>query len=196
MQPEVSHPTPCCPHPELWKCYDSEGTELEVLLFLTSLVVMLKPKIVFETGSYRGYGTEALALGVKSNGFGEVFTTDIGLDMVKITEVRLQQEGLRYLVTTRHGTGLQSIAAMERPIDLAFLDSGPDDVRCHELRAILPKMAPSGVIAIHDTGLQHGGRPFFFRTVSELGLQYFTFDTPRGLALVRKSWRSLEEEVK
>ena len=188
VKPEVACVTACCPHPEQWSCYDSEGTELEVLSALQSLIVMLKPTTIIETGCYRGYGTEMLARGVAQNGFGSVLTTDIGGDMVQETQTRLTRLSLDHLVSVHHGTGLELIAKAPRPINFAFLDSGPDEIRCHELRAVLPKLAPSGIIAVHDTGLQHGLREYFVRTVNELGLMYFMFDTPRGFSLVRKTW--------
>ncbi len=188
IMPEVSHPTPCCPNPEAWSCYDSESTELEVLAMLTSLVMMLKPRTLIETGCYRGFGTAAIARGVLANRWGDFYTTDIGMDMVALTRERLLDHGLLPFVDVRHGTGLQLIADVQEPIDFAFLDSGPDDMRCHELRAVLPKLAPSGVVVIHDTGMQHGLREHFLKTMNELKVMYFMFDTPRGLSLVRNAW--------
>lgn len=189
---EVSHPTPACPHPALWSCYDSEATELEVLDFLQTLVRMLKPEVVIETGCYRGHGTEKLAVGLSMNGFGHLWTTDIGIDKVEETKSRLKAHRLwpmDHVVTVRHGTGVQLIAQMSRQIDMAFLDSGPDEVRVEELKVLLPKLNKSGVVIIHDTGLQHGLRSYFLEAVASMpGLQVFMFDTPRGLSLVRKTW--------
>ena len=183
--PEVSHPTEACPNPEQWHCYDGEATEVEVLEHLTSLVTLLKPPVLIETGCYRGYGTRALARGILANEKGLLWTCDIGFDMVQATRDMVPWAR----VNVEHCTGLQLIARLPAPIDFAFLDSGPDEVRCAELRAVLPKMSRSGVIVVHDTGLQHGLRPHFLKTVEELGLQYFMFDTPRGLSLVRKPWQ-------
>jgi predicted O-methyltransferase YrrM len=186
---EVAVPTACCPTPTLWKCYDSEGTELEVLAGIRALVVMLKPNVLLETGCYRGYGTEQLARGIYENGFGHLHTTDTGHDMVLITKERLWERSLYSVVTLHHQSGLDLIAEMTEPVDFAFLDSGADDMRCQELRALLPKLSKSAVVAVHDTGLQHGLREPFIQTVQELGLMSFMFDTPRGLSLVRKPWR-------
>ena len=186
---EVSHPTVCCPKPHLWSCYDSEGTEVEVVDFLSALVVMLKPEVLIETGCYKGYGTEQIARGVVANGFGEFYTTDVGMDMVETTQRRLASRYLQDHVQVVHGTGVQLIARMTKPVDFAFLDSGPDDIRTQELRALLPKLSASGVVVVHDTGIQHGLRAHFLTAVKELRLQYFMFDTPRGVSLVRKPWK-------
>lgn len=183
-KPEVSHPTPACPNPSDWSCYDGDATEVEVLNLLESLIYALKPRVIVETGCYKGFGTERLIAGVLKNGFGRVYTCDTGYDMVLHTVEKLKMYS--HLMTTKIGTGVELINDIPAPIDFAFLDSGPDEIRCHELRAVLPKLAAEGVIAVHDVGQQHGLRAHFLRTVKELGLQYITFATPRGFALVRK----------
>lgn len=186
---EVSHPTLACPHPELWHCYDSEATEIEVLHALYALVIMLKPKIVIETGCYKGYGSEMIATGMAANNFGEFHTTDIGVDMVGITTARLREKGVQGPnVFVHQGTGVQLIAKCPKPVDFAFLDSGADETRMEELRMLFPYLSQSAVVAVHDTGLQHGLRSYFLATVQRMGLQYFMFDTPRGFSLVRKPW--------
>jgi predicted O-methyltransferase YrrM len=187
IQNEVSHPTAACPVPEQWTCYDSEATEIEVLKLLHSLVVALKPKVVIETGCYNGYGTEALASGCDKNGFGTVWSCDVGFDKLSITQARLQGSQLDN-VKLFNCFGTELIKQVPSEIDFAFLDSGADGVRCDELRVLYPKLAKSGVVVVHDVGIQHGLRPYFFRTMKELGMEYITFDTPRGLALVRKPW--------
>lgn len=182
MKPEVSHPTKVCPSPELWRCHDSEATEVEVLDFLQYLVRMLKPKVIIETGCYDGYGTEQLVLGILANGFGHVHFCDIGQD--KLASAR-ERPGVPAL-SLYNCTGVELIARVEGPIDFAFLDSGPDGIRIGELKALLPKLAPEGVVAVHDVG-QHGLRAHFdFAMESLPEYQHIIFSTPRGLALVRK----------
>lgn len=183
IKPEVSHPTTVCPHPELWHCYDEQATEVEVLEFLAALVGMLKPQTIVETGCWDGYGSEQLVRGAIQNGFGHVYTCDIGHDKVLATTKRL--EAFPGWATVTQSTGLELIDAVPAPIDFAFLDSGPDEIRCHELRAVLPKLSAEGIIVVHDVGVQGWLRRYFTDTVEELGLQSFIFTTPRGLGLAR-----------
>jgi predicted O-methyltransferase YrrM len=185
--PEVSHPTSVCPHPELWHCYDDQATEIEVLDFLTALVVMLKPRIIIETGCWLGFGTERLVQGAIQNGFGHVYTCDIAHD--KVLDARERLTAVSDWVTVKHCTGLELIAEVPTPIDFAFLDSGPDMVRCHELCAVTPKLATEGIVAVHDVGVQGWLRYYFTETVRNLALQHFIFTTPRGLGLARKKPR-------
>lgn len=186
MKPEISHPTPCCLHPERWSCYDGDATEVEVLYFVGALVRALKPEVAIETGSYLGHGTEHITLGIATNGSGHLWTTDIGHDMATKTAERMSQ--FSHLVTVTTGSGIDLINQLPGPIDFAFLDSGPDEIRCHELRALHPKLAASGVVVIHDSGLQHGLRPHLIKTLRELGMQFIMLDTPRGVTIARKPW--------
>lgn len=184
--PEMSHPTSVCPNPELWHAYDSMATELEVLDFLSSLIYMLKPKVLVETGCYHGYGTEQLILGCQLNGFGFVYTCD--LDAVCIEKTKLKIGGTVFeSYAVEQVSGVELIQGILDPIDFAFLDSGNDEARCEELRALYPKLSPGGVVAIHDTGIHTYLREKYLPALlRELKMQYIFFDTPRGLTLCRK----------
>ena len=186
MKPEVSHPTEACPEPELWTCVDDQATELEVLELLTALVVALKPRMLIETGCYDGWGTLALARGCQRNHFGSVFTCDVDKAKTHTTYEVFKRQGMGG-ISIMTCTGKELIERLDQ-IDFAFLDSGADEVRCEELKTLMPKLSRSGVVVVHDVGIQHGLRPHFFETVRELGLEFITLDTPRGLALVRKPW--------
>jgi predicted O-methyltransferase YrrM len=185
--PEVCIATSVCPEPWRWTCYDDMATEIEVLDFLYALVVMLKPKVVIETGCYHGHGTEQLLWGIVDNKLGELYTCDVGWESIKITSERILDKLGEQTYTLLQCSGLDLITQVPAPIDLAFLDSGPDEIRTNELRALYPKLAPGGVVAIHDTGV-HGflREKYLAPVVAELDLQAICFDTPRGLTLVRK----------
>lgn len=184
--PEMSPPTKVCPHPEQWHAIDDMATECEVLDFLYALVVMLKPHRLIETGCYRGHGTEALARGIRANGFGILESCDLGHENVVATRQRLETLNLSGRITQE--TGVHLIELQESMIDFAFLDSGMDTPRMDELSALHPKLSPGGVVAIHDSGIQFGMREFFLGPIlRRLEMQYIYFDTPRGLCLCRKT---------
>jgi predicted O-methyltransferase YrrM len=182
--PEMSHPTSVCPHPEQWHAIDDMASELEVLDMLYALVVLLKPKVVVETGCYRGHATYALATGINHNGFGVLSSCDVSHEQVAATRQRLEDANLGGRVSQESGVDL--INSLES-VDFAFLDSGMDTPRIDELRALYPKLSPGGVVAIHDSGIQFGLREFHLgKTLRELNMQHIFFDTPRGLCLCRK----------
>lgn len=183
--PEMSHPTSVCPDPSKWHAFDDMTTELEVLEFLTALVVMMKPKIVIETGCYKGYGTQALFNGMSKNGFGSLYTCDMGMKEVVDTSNRIGPTTLTVRII--QCSGVEMIEKHEGIIDFAFLDSGPDEIRCHELKALYPKLSPGGVVAIHDSGIQGFLREKYLPPLlRELDMQHVFFDTPRGLTVCRK----------
>jgi predicted O-methyltransferase YrrM len=184
--PEVSPPTPECPHPEQWHCHDGMATEIEVLDFLGALILMTKAKIVVETGSYHGYGSAVLGRAASANG-GLLHTCDISPSAIAITVVRLQAAGVSAEV--RHCTGVDLIASLPR-VDFAFLDSEFKGIRETELRALLPRLSPGAIIAVHDTSRRHAasGGPRFgmYDIAREHELELISFDTPRGLMLLRR----------
>jgi predicted O-methyltransferase YrrM len=184
VKAEVSEKSVECPTPEKWLCYDGMATELEVLNFIEALVVLTKPNIIVETGTWYGYGTIHLAHAVKANKQGIVYSAETDSNILSIAKTNILQQGMLDVVELHHGTGIEMINSLES-IDFAFLDSGDGDTRCAELKALLPKL--NGFVVIHDTGSTHAGwRDQVFASITELSLKSLQFATPRGLTL---AWR-------
>jgi hypothetical protein len=187
-KPEVSLPSPECPAPQRWRCYDNDATEVEVLEFLHALVRMLKPSVIVETGTYLGYGTAYLASACVETG-GTVHTAEVDTERSGKAATLAAERGLTNIVF-HHCAGTQMIETLPT-IDFAFLDSVFGGVRIDELRLVLPRLSRGGIIAIHDTSSYHapfgGPRQGVLALAAELGLGLIMFDTPRGLALLRKA---------
>lgn len=77
LSPEKSLPSPECPFPQRWSMIDGNTAELETLEFLHSVVRLLKPHIIVETGTWHGYSAVAMARALRQNGFGKVITYEI-----------------------------------------------------------------------------------------------------------------------
>jgi predicted O-methyltransferase YrrM len=188
---EVAVPTPECPNPELWNCYDGNGSEIEVLDFLYSLVRMVKPLVAVETGTWFGYGAERIARAMWDNGFGSLHTAE--------PEERIREKAQRFImlnqlgahVTFHKNTGKDMIAWVgeQGPIDFAFLDSNLD-TRIGEMKKLQSVLSPRGIVAVHDTNTFHdqhnGPRTPFLKYAYESQMQVINFDTPRGLMLLRR----------
>lgn len=187
MRPEITPPTAECPNPEQWYCHDGMATEVEVIQFLAYLVRMLKSKVVIETGCYKGFATYELSHAVAAHG-GIVHSCDIDAAMVTATHGRLAA-GMEHFAQVHHCSGVELIRKLSS-VDFAFLDSDFNGIREAELEAVLPKLMPSGVIAVHDTSRRHAGhggpRNGMFDAAKRHGLEVISFDTPRGLMLLRK----------
>ena len=186
---EISPPSSECPNPKLWSMYDGMATEAEVLHFLYALVLMLKPDVVVETGTYLGYGTAHLALAVKNNGRGHVHTAEPDPNTIAKAWKLLERIKLSSYVSPFKGTGVELIRSLAA-IDFAFLDSDCN-TRIEEMIALYPSLTDHSMIAVHDTSILHdqhsqGLRTAFTQFANEQGLEAMHFNTPRGLMLFRK----------
>jgi predicted O-methyltransferase YrrM len=184
VQKEYTPSTPECPYPQLWHMADSQSTELEVLDFLKALVTTVKPQLVVETGTFLGYGTIALAQGLKSNGFGRIVTIEYDPVIFAKANERIKAAGLADWVESRNESSTES--TINGKIDLLFSDSALG-VREREIRRLLPQIGPRGLIAIHDASSH-------FKIVRDLALQMeqeglmsvVMLPTPRGLVIAQK----------
>lgn len=61
----------------LFHAFNAGTTELEVLNWLNSTVMLLKPSTILETGAADGLGTVALASACRANGFGMVHCVEL-----------------------------------------------------------------------------------------------------------------------
>jgi predicted O-methyltransferase YrrM len=184
LQPEYTPATPECPHPELWKMYDSMTAEAEVLDFLKSLVIALKPHLVVETGTFLGVSTLAIAEGLKQNGFGRVITVEFDPQVFATAKERIDGSGLSAWIDARNQSSLD--LQVDGPIDLLFSDSDIN-IREREVRHLLPRISPHGLILIHDASShQKVVREAALRLEAEGLLSVVLVPTPRGLVVAQK----------
>ena len=120
---------------------DEMASEHEVYDFLYALVRLLKPKVILETGCYKGGATLKMAQAAADNGCGEVQTCDTNRDMADAT-LKICS-GLNVGVHCCSGIGLMQLYSN---VDLAFIDSSGD--RVAEVQAL--NLAPNGVVVLHD----------------------------------------------
>jgi predicted O-methyltransferase YrrM len=184
FQPEYAPPTPECPRPELWKMYDSMTAEVEVLDFLKSLVITVKPHLVVETGTFMGVSTLAIAEGLKQNGFGRVITVEYDPQVFEKAKERIADSGLAAWIDARNQSSLD--LHVGGPIDLLFSDSDVN-IREREVRHFLPQISPTGLILIHDASShQRVVREAALRLELEGLISVVLIPTPRGLVMAQK----------
>ena len=184
VQREYTPATPECAHPELWHMADSQSTELEVLEFLRVLVTTIKPRLVVETGTFLGYGALALALGLKSNGFGRLITIEYDPAIYATARERIQAAGLADWVEMRNESSTET--KIDGAIDLLFSDSALS-TRESEVRQLLPQIGSNGLIVIHDASSHFAiVREAALRMEREGLISAVMLPTPRGLVLACK----------
>jgi predicted O-methyltransferase YrrM len=177
---EVSNPTKECPNPQRWQCIDDNTAEIEVLQFLESLVYMLKPETIVETGSHKGYSAYYLA----HPRIGAVHTAEVKAELLAETMKRC--EGLNVFGHERCGE--EMIKSLAGPVDFAFLDSGLNRTRIDELKALKGKLSRGAIVLIHDTntGCHLAHRSQVFEAAWRLGFSRIQFNTPRGLTMLQE----------
>ncbi len=184
LQPESTPPTPECPQPGLWKMLDSQSTELEVLDFLTALVVTIKPRLIVETGTFLGYGTLALAEGLRQNGFGKIITIEFDPDIRARALERFAGSGLAPFIESRLESSLDTV--IDGSIDLFFSDSHLAN-REAEIRRLLPQLDPRGVLIIHDASSHFKiVREAALRLEAEGLISAVLLSTPRGVVVAQR----------
>jgi predicted O-methyltransferase YrrM len=127
---------------EGWIYSGDMATEGEVLDLIHALIRISKPEVCVETGTYTGQGTLAIQAGLVNNNKGTLLT--------------VEKEPHQYppldRVTFIHADSVEW-TKNEAPdnIDFAFVDCGPPEIRVQAFANLLPKMAPDGLILVHDT---------------------------------------------
>lgn len=184
-QTEYTPPSRECPNPYLWHMADSQSTELEVLDFLKALVTTVKPRLIVETGTFLGYGTIALAQGLKANGFGRIITVESDPVIWAKAKERIKAAGLGDWVESRNESSTE--ITVDGTIDLLFSDSAIA-LREQEIRRLLSQISPQGLIAIHDASSHFRiVRDLVLRMEQEGLISAVMLPTPRGLAIAQKA---------
>lgn len=158
------------------------NSEPSVARFLGQLVFHRPFGTVVELGSFVGWTTAHLALGLKARGgSGQIFAVDYMQEYLDIMMANLRRHALESMVTPLRGMSLDSavLAALPPRVDLIFLDTShayPDTLQ--EVLTYMPRLAPRGFLVMHDSVSIAGVR----RSIEELPDRFrkLTFATERG----------------
>jgi len=129
---------------------DDHGMMVGVLegAFLNFLVFLTRAKRVLEVGTFTGWSSIAMARALPPGG--SLVTCDVNEETTAVARRYAEEAGLAARIDFRVGPGLETLATLEGPFDLAFVDADKEGyVDYYE--AILPKLAPGGVIAADNT---------------------------------------------
>jgi caffeoyl-CoA O-methyltransferase len=144
-----------------WDVFDRLGAETEETqrnygmmvgllegAFLNFLVYLARPKRVLELGTFTGWSTIAMARALSPDG--RLVTCDVNEETTAVARRYAEEAGVADRIDFRVGPGLELLAALDGPFDLAFIDADKEGyVDYYE--AILPKLSPDGVIAADNT---------------------------------------------
>jgi caffeoyl-CoA O-methyltransferase len=116
--------------------------------FLSFLVTLSHASRVLEVGTFTGWSSIAMARALPPGG--SIVTCDINEETTAVARRYAEEAGVADRIDFRVGPALDTLATLDGPFDLAFIDADkPGYVDYYE--AILPKMAPGAVIAADNT---------------------------------------------
>jgi caffeoyl-CoA O-methyltransferase len=123
--------------------------------FLSFLVTLKQPRRVLEIGTFTGWSSIAMALALPPGA--TVVSCDVNEETTAVARRYAEEAGVADRIDYRVGPALETLATLEGPFDLAFVDADKGGyVDYYE--AVLPKLADGGVIAADNTlaGLRGG----------------------------------------
>jgi len=144
-----------------WDVFDRLGAETEASrkdhgmmvgvlegAFLNFLVYLTRAKRVLEVGTFTGWSSIAMARALPPGG--SIVTCDVNEETTAVARRYAEEAGVADRIEFRVGPGVETIATLEGPFDLAFIDADKEGyVDYYE--AILPKLAAGGTIAADNT---------------------------------------------
>lgn len=176
-----------------FSAFNDAGLEAEVGEFLYSLIRVLKPDRILETGTHVGVGASYLGMGLKNNNKGVLDTVEFLPELHKQAIERIKKMGLEYYVNLY----LQDVKDFKAEGEYGFilLDTEPQ-TRFAEFEKFYPYLKDGGFVFIHDLhrhmhqipNMEHGFAwpfgilPTFLRErVHDGSVKPFHLPTPRGL---------------
>ena len=119
---------------------------------LEMLVWLGQPKRVLEIGTFSGHSALSMAAALPTDG--HIDTCELDPERAKVAQSYFDRSPHGSKITIHLGPALDSIAAIDGEFDFVFIDADKDGyVDYYE--AVLPRLAPRGLIAADNT-LWHG----------------------------------------
>lgn len=177
------------PHDPKWTTLNEESPEMEVCEFLYSLVRLLKPSHVLETGGGTGNSGAYMAQALKENKKGLLICLEPFPQSYRIAGKLWIDLGVKDYIH-HHPLTSHDFNPGGARYQILFLDSEPS-CRFTEVKKFYPNLDPGGLIIIHDLRWKWGGewedyRPLFGDLLKDFSLQVITLDSPRGLTILQK----------
>ena len=118
-----------------------EGRLLEFLVFLA------QPRLVLELGTYSGYSALSMAGALAPHG--RIVTCELDPERAAFAARHIDAAGFGERIEIRQGPALETIAGLDGPFDLVFIDA--DKGGYHDYyEAVLPKLSPRGLIVVDN----------------------------------------------
>jgi caffeoyl-CoA O-methyltransferase len=115
--------------------------------FLEMLVFALQPQLVLEIGMFTGYSSLSMAATLPPGG--RIITCDVDPKAELVARRHIEASPYSDRIEIRMGPALDTIADLDGPFDLVFIDADKTNYRNY-YDAVLPKLAEHGMIAVDN----------------------------------------------
>jgi caffeoyl-CoA O-methyltransferase len=118
-----------------------EGRLLELLVFA------LRPRLVLEIGTYSGYSALSMAAALPEGA--RIITCELKDEHADVAERHIVAAGLADRIEVRRGPALDTIASLDGPFDLVFIDADKGGY-LEYYEAVLPKLSDGGLVVVDN----------------------------------------------
>jgi caffeoyl-CoA O-methyltransferase len=119
-----------------------EGRFLELMVFASGA------RTVLEIGTFTGYSALAMAAGLAPGG--TITTLEVSPEHAAVARRHIADSPHAERIEVIEGPALESLASLPGPFDLVFIDADKPAYDAY-FEAVLPKLAPRGVILADNT---------------------------------------------
>ncbi len=150
----AAHTTPPAEHLEALALQTRETLNSPQMLtgdiagrFLEFLVFLAQPRLVLEIGTFSGYSALSMVSALPDGA--RIVSCELSDEHADVAERHIAAAGEADRIEVRRGPALDTIATLDGPFDLVFIDADkPGYLAYYE--AVLPKLAPRGLIAVDN----------------------------------------------
>ncbi|NUS01420.1 MAG: SAM-dependent methyltransferase [Nonomuraea sp.] len=115
--------------------------------FLTMLTQLVAPAVAVEVGTFTGYSSVCIARGLSG---GRLHCFDVSEEWTSIARRYWEKAGVSDRVSLTIGPALETLAAFDEPVDLAFVDADKgNDPGYYEL--LMERLRPGGLLLADNT---------------------------------------------
>jgi predicted O-methyltransferase YrrM len=115
--------------------------------FLELLVFALRPRLVLEIGTYSGYSALSMAAALPDGA--RIITCELKDEHADVAERHIAAAGLTDRIEVRRGPALDTIASLDGPFDLVFIDADKAGY-LEYYEAVLPKLSEGGLVVVDN----------------------------------------------
>lgn len=115
--------------------------------FLTMITQLVRPAVAVEIGTFTGYSSLSIARGLAG---GRLHCFDVSEEWTAVARRYWEKAGVADRVTLTIGPAVETVAAFEAVVDLAFIDADKTNYPAY-YELVMARLRPGGLIMVDNT---------------------------------------------